>query len=216
MILFLLVLTVGTVGMIICALIRRKRFSLSVLKCVIFALLLTAVGVAGTKLLYFIESGFSSWDGVSFFGSVFLIPLVMPLVGLPFRQKPSQSLDICAPCVAVMIACMRVSCYISGCCGGVQACIGTFCFNWPTQIIESFCDVLILYWLMKREEKIGSDGRLYPYFMIMYSFMRFFIEFLRNTPKDWLMLSHGQWFCMAAILGALVWLFLLKRRRTDT
>ena len=40
---------------------------------------------------------------------------------------------------------------------------------------------------------------------------RFVIEFLRDTPKDWLKLSHGQWFSIIAVIAGIVWLALKTR-----
>lgn len=201
--------------MLVCILTRRKKFSLSVPQSVAFTLLLTATGVVGAKLLFFMESGFQGWEGISFFGSVFLIPLLVPLSGYLFRLTPGQPLDLCAPCVAIMIAVLRVNCFLSGCCGGWSVCIGSLCFHWPTQIIESFGDVFILYQLLSQENKSAYNGRLYPSFMILYGVLRFFIEFLRDTPKNWLMMSHGQWFAVASILIGALWI-LWKKTKGDT
>ena len=209
---FLVILTCGAVAMLACTIYRRKKYFLNILQCVVFTVLLTLVGVAGAKLLFAMESGFQAWDGVSFFGSVFLIPVVMPLIGLLFRLRPNQALDVCAPCVAAMIACLRINCFVSGCCGGWEVCIGSLCFAWPTQIIDSLWDLLLMERMMTRELKVPSDGKLYPMFMVLYSVMRFFLEFLRDTPKDWLMLSHGQWFSLAALLLGVVWIVFLKKR----
>lgn len=212
---FLLILICGAAGMFVCAVHRRQKYSITVLQCVFFTVLLTLVGVAGAKLLFALENGFRAWNGVSFFGSVFLIPIVMPLVGYLFRLRPNQILDICAPCVAVMIACLRVNCFVSGCCGGWEVCLGTLRFAWPTQIIDSLWNLLIMERMMTREQTVPSNGKLYPMFMVMYSLMRFFLEFLRDTPKNWLMLSHGQWFSLAALIVGGAWLLLLKRRNAE-
>lgn len=207
-----LMLILGMVGMFVCACLRRERFGLNRRKCVAFTVLLTIIGVLGAMLLYFLESG--SFGGVSFYGSVILIPLLMPLVGLLFRLKPGQTMDLCGPCVAIMIGCLRINCFLSGCCGGWEACIGSFCFHWPTQFIDSVADFAILAWLLQIEEKQPHSGKLYPMFMMAYSIMRFFLEFLRDTSKDWLYLSHGQWFALASILIGYVWMMLLKRKHT--
>ena len=102
---------------------HRDRYSLSVPKALLFTLLLALCGLTGAKLLCFLENGFV-WGGVSFFGSVFLIPPLMGLLGLLFGLRPGQSLDACAPCVAVMIAFMRFGCFLNGCCD-----ICRFCFH---------------------------------------------------------------------------------------
>ena len=199
--------------MLACILYQRKHFSLSVLQSIVFTICLTAIGVAGAKIMYFLESGLQSWGGISFFGSVFLIPVLMPLLGWLFRLKRGQTLDLCAPCVAVMIATLRVNCFLSGCCGGWQVCVGTLCFHWPTQILESLCDVAILHFLLNRKDLQVRMGLGYPWFMLLYGIMRFLIEFLRDTPKDWLMLSHGQWFSACAVLAGGMILLAAKRRK---
>lgn len=207
---FWLMLTVGIAGMFLCANSRRGVFGLSCVQSGVFSLLLTVCGVAGTVLLYFLETG--SFGGVSFYGSVFLIPLLMPLVGRMFRLSPGQTLDICGPCVAIMIGCMRFSCFLTGCCGGWQVCLGSLCFEWPTQMLDSICDFIICGWLLRKEEQTSQSGVLYPMFMASYSAMRFFIEFLRDTQKDWLYMSHGQWFALTAILIGAVWIYMDSKR----
>jgi len=203
-----LMLAVGAFGMFLCVLYRRKYFPLKWLGSVIFTLTLTVVGVLGAKLLFVLENlretlenGLSA-GGVSFFGSVFLILLLMPVLGRLFQMHGGQTLDLCAPCVAIMIGCMRVGCFLAGCCGGWEASIGGWHFHWPTQAMDSIGDFAILLLLLQWEEQGKQKNLLYPWFMVLYSTMRFFIEFLRDTPKDWLLLSHGQWFSlMAAAIG---------------
>lgn len=214
-----LMLLTGAVGMGVCLYKRRKRFLLSGPKCVAFTVLLTVVGFAGAKLLFILENirqtleNGLSLGGVSFFGSVFLIPMLMPLVGRLFGLRGGPTMDICGPCVAIMIGCMRVGCYLQGCCGGWEACFGDICFVWPTQAIDSIADFAILAWLLQTESEGRGEGKLYPIFMVSYSAMRFFLEFLRDTPKDWLLMSHGQWFSLTAILIGAVWLKLGQRRK---
>lgn len=209
-----LMLTLGTLGMMLCAVNRRERFRLKKWQCILFSLLLTVVGVTGAMLLYFLETG--TFGGVSFYGSVFLIPLLMPLVGMLFRLRPGQTMDLCGPCVAIMIGCMRFGCFLTGCCGGWTVCLGSLCFEWPTQILDSVGDFAIMTWLLQTEDQTPGSGRLYPWFMVTYSAMRFCLEFLRDTPKDWLYFSHGQWFAAGAVVMGLLWLALQKRQTKQT
>ena len=205
-----LTLGIGTLGMLYCILRRRDRFALPRIKSVLITAILTAVGVAGAMLLFVLENGLPA-GGFSFFGSVFLIPLLMPLAGRLFRLTCAQTLDICAPCVAVMIGCMRFGCFLCGCCGGWEVCIGELCFAWPTQAVESIGDFVILGLLLKWGEADRYTSHLYPMFMLLYGVMRFYIEFFRDTPKDWLYLSHGQWFSLIAIVVGALWVFLTKK-----
>ena len=96
-----MMLGIGSLGMLMYALYIRKEYSLAVWRCVLFAFVLTVVGVLGAKLLYVLENirhtleNGISFGGVSFFGSVFLIPLLMPLTGKMFRLKPGAVMDLC-------------------------------------------------------------------------------------------------------------------------
>lgn len=195
-----LMFVVGGCSMGVLMVRRRVRYSLSVSKALLFALLLAVCGLAGAKLLCFLENGFV-WGGVSFFGSVFLIPPLMGLLGRLFGLRPGQSLDACTPCVAIMIAFMRFGCFLNGCCGGWEMALGGFRFHWPTQAMESIGDFCILGMLLQMEERDAHPGKRYAVFLVGYGVLRFFVEFLRDTPKEWLGLGHGQWF---AVLGCLI------------
>lgn len=212
-----LMLFIGTLGMMVYLWCDRERFSLSHLSCILFTFVLTITGFLGAKLLFVLENlktvldGSISLRGVSFFGSVFLIPLCMPIIGKLFHLKANQTLDICAPCVAIMIGCMRVGCFFSGCCGGWEFFIADISFHWPTQAMESIGDFLILGLLLSLGEEKVHSGKLYPIFMLTYSILRFFIEFLRDTPKNWICMSHGQWFAIVAIIVGFMWIKLKNR-----
>lgn len=217
-----LMLAVGAFGMLLCVLYRRKRFTLRWEACVLFTLILTVVGVLGAKLLFILENlqealkNGLSLGGVSFFGSVFLVLVLMPFMGKLFRLRGGEVLDICAPCVAIMIGCMRVGCFLAGCCGGWEVRLGNWCFHWPTQAMDSIGDFAILFLLMQWEEQRKQKNLLYPWFLVLYSTMRFFIEFLRDTPKDWLFLSHGQWFSLAAAAIGGCMIIAAKKNRKST
>jgi phosphatidylglycerol:prolipoprotein diacylglycerol transferase len=202
---------IGALGMLVCVVMRRERYRLNVLQCFVFALLLTACGIAGARLLSFLESGMKAFGGVSFYGSIFLIPMVMPIVGLPFRLKPWETTDLCAPCGAIMMVFVRIGCLIGGCCGGWVVYIGDIYFAWPTQIMECIGDLLIAYWLLRVEKREKWQGLLNPLWMISYSIMRFLLEFLRYTPEKWHNLGYGQWSAMMAIVISVVWIKIHKR-----
>lgn len=193
---------------------RRRRFAIGVPQSIALTVVLALCGVAGAKLLYAFENGFR-WDGVSFYGAVWLVLVLMPLVGLIFGLRPSATLDLCAPCVTAMVTCLRFNCLLAGCCGGWLAKVGGVSFRWPTQMIESLGDLLILFFLLVQEQKGQQKGRLYPLFLCLYGTMRFFIEFLRDTPKE-LLLSNGQWFSLVSLAVGGIWLYGKRREKTKT
>lgn len=197
-------LGIGAIAMLVLMLARRRAYSLSIIQSSIYTLLLLMTGIAGAKLLFFFECGMESFSGMSFFGAVYLVLLAMPLVGLLFKLKPKDSLDACAPCVAAIVGFQRFGCFCAGCCGGIS--IGNTAMVWPTQLMEGFGDMLILSILLYIEKKEDSRGKGYPTFLLCYGIMRFVIEFVRDTSKDWLGLSHGQWFSIVGLGIALLML----------
>lgn len=214
-----LMLLVGSIGMLVLLLFRRKIFSLSIFQSVLITVFLTVAGVLGAKILFILENiketleNGISLSGVSFFGSVFFIPMIMPLVGKLFKLKFGETLDICGPCVAIMIGCLRIGCLMQGCCGGWVVQLGDISFVWPTQLMEFVCDIVILIWLLRFEKLKQMKNLLYPLFMISYSVIRFFIEFLRYKSELWLGLGHGQWFAILAIVLGVSWIFVVLKKK---
>lgn len=203
-------LAIGAVAMLVLMLLRRHQYTLSIAQASIYTFLLLVTGIAGAKLLFFLECGMESFSGMSFYGAVYLVLLAMPLIGLVFRMKPADSLDACAPCVAAIVGFQRFGCFCAGCCGGIP--MGNGNMLWPTQLMEGFGDMLILCLLLTAEKRDENKGNRYLWFLISYGMMRFAIEFVRDTPKDWLGLSHGQWFSIAGIgvallmvIGDMIW-----------
>lgn len=188
---------------------RKSLYHLNTVQAVLFAVCVMCSGLAGCKVLYIFEN----WGdpitvgGFSFFGAVFLVPLLMMLFGLLFRLRPGQSVSASAPCVCAMIGTIRVGCFLNGCCGGWTTATG---FTWPTQAIESIGDFIILFVLLHKEEK--GETCIYPLFMLYYGILRFLVEFLRDTSKDWMGMSHGQWFALISIAFALVQLYVRRNR----
>lgn len=209
---------VGVVAMFVIMLDRRRQFELSIGKATTFTLGLTVCGVASVKLLYILENIQEvleygvSLGGMSFFGAVFFVPLFMYPVGKLLSMRFEQTADACALCVLAMIGCIRVGCFLAGCCSGTQVEIGSLIFCWPTQAVESIGDFTILATLYDYHKRCIHVGKLYPMFMIGYSVLRFFVEFFRNTTKDWLGMGHGHWFAVFALIIGFAWLGLGKKK----
>ena len=222
---YYLAMVLGYVAMVVLMLLPKRRalYRLSILNAVMFATAGLISGILGCKFLYVIENykyvvkhGLKL-GGFSFFGAALLGPLLMLLLSKPFKLSPAESLDNTAVCVVAMLGTIRIGCFCNGCCGGRIFFFEHFDFSFPTQLIELACDALILVWLLRTEARPDNRGRLYGRFLLSYGIARFFIEFLRSTPKDWLGLSHGQWFSLIAIIaGAVAELLFISRRTVNT
>ena len=211
---------VGIVGMMLLCLARRKRFRISAGLAVITALLLAVFGYIGAKLLYIIENwnlvikNGVSLNGVSFFGTVFFMPLILPLFAKLFHKSPSSYLDYCTPAGLLMLICIRTGCFFNGCCQGLSLTVHGNPTVLPAQLLECALDLVLLDFILFNEKSLPK-GKLYFLFMGGYGLLRFVVEFIRDTPKTMLGLSNGQWFSLIAIfLAAAAWLFQSKKGRS--
>lgn len=203
----------GFVFMLVLMLRRKKQYSLNTGQAILFTVCVMFSGVLGCKLLYILEHLGEpfEWGGFSFFGAVFLVPVLMILFGKLFRLSPGKSTDAAAICVCAMIGTIRIGCFGNGCCGGRTTAGG---FTWPTQIMESIGDFVILYYLI-RMEKEGKKG-LYPRFMVAYGVLRFIIEFFRATSEG-KVLDEAHFLALISIaIGLSIVLSLLGLKKNST
>ena len=210
----------GFVVMVVLMVLPRRRaiYGLSIPKAVLYAFCVLVAGILGCKLLYVVENFKSvrqdgiSFGGFSFYGAVLVVPLLVLLFRLPFRMSIGDAMDNAAVNILGMLGTIRIGCFLNGCCGGITGRIGAKIFTWPTQLMEAVCDFGILAWLLVSESMPGrpARGKLYPRFLVSYGIVRFIIEVLRDTPKDWLGLSHGQWFSIVAVIAGICWTILSK------
>ena len=211
---YYLMMLVGFLAMGCVTLHRKKYYNMTTIQAWLFTTMVMVAGLIGCKLLFVLEgwpdtlkNGIIS-GGFSFFGAVFFVPIIMFICKRLFHLNTTQTFDATALCGVTMVGSIRFGCFLNGCCGGLCVTINEMSFCWPTQAAESIGDFLILFYLLSLQEKESRAGELYPIFMFLYGTMRFAIEFFRDTPKDWLYLSHGQWFSILAVAiggGLMCW-----------
>lgn len=85
--------------------------------------------------------------------------------------------------------------------------------RWPTQLFESFKNIItfeiILYlFYFKRLKK----GELTAWFLILYNFLRFLVDFLREADVDLGLISMGQ---LLSLIFGIIGLFLLFKVKKD-
>lgn len=197
---------VGVIAMGVLVIKRRNLYNISLFGAIMTTVLITIFGVVGAKLLGTLQnfesvlSNGMSVAGFSFFGAVYMVPLGLLLFATPLGTTKKQMLDAIAPCMAAIVAFMRVGCFLNGCCGGLEATVVGFTFHWPTHILESFGDFVVLGMILHLEEKHKFEGKLYAVFLGGYGILRFIVEFMRDTDKRLLGLGDGQWLALLAIL----------------
>ncbi len=210
----------GILFMCIICTLRKDMCKLSTVKAIATGILLAILGFVGAKILFVIENihyilqnnvGIG-WGGVSFFGTVFFMPLVIPVMGKLMKVDALAYLDFCTPAGIIMLASIRCGCFMAGCCHGITIWVASNPLIFPTQLMECTLDLFLLDYILKLERRHKFDNGRYIIFMGGYGIIRFFIEFLRDTPKTIWFLSNGQWFSVSCIL-ILCFYWDIKRRR---
>lgn len=122
-----------------------------------------------------------------------------------------SNLDYSTPAGIIMLACIRCGCFMRGCCHGITIWAASNPLIFPTQLMECTLNLFLLDYILKLERSHKFDKARYIIFMGTYGIIRFFIEFLRDTPKNLCLLSNGQWFSIICIFILLF--YLLSKRK---
>jgi len=199
-------------------------------------------GIAGAKLLLFVFDWeyYARHPGEILSlstlqaGGVFQGGLVFALAtGLFYLRKQKMSFlataDLFAPGIALGHALGRVGCFSAGCCWG-QQCDRPWAVTFtsslaherfgtplhvplhPTQLYEALAEAVVFVILYLRYSPARRRGSLIGLYLILYSTVRFAVEFVRahDQPNPFGgPLSTTQWIALA-LAGAGVWL--LARR----
>lgn len=191
---------------------RGKKYGYGKISSIFLTTALVLCGCIGAKILYVLENPareFSITNGMSFFGSVFFIPLAMGIISLIARKDALLCADFYSPSVLLILAFMR---YFSGCCGGRLLMLGERAIRPPAQLIECAFDLIIFAILLKTDRIGHTKGILYPLFMVMYSFVRFLIEFIRTNERIFWGFTQGQLLSGITFVLGIAVLIILKRR----
>ena len=208
----ILIISGGTVAMLILMLLRRKTFpQVQIWKYPVISILLTCAGVAGAMLMYFLESG--QFGGTSFFGAILFVPVLM-LPALLLRVSYGTLMDLCAPAECLMLAFMKVDCLISDCCIGKY--LPALGFQFPSQIIEMMTTLIIMFILLQLERNPKNRNTLYAHYLLFYGVTRFILNWFRYGVKPFVwVLPAGNFWSIVAILLGLLWLA-IKTKRSQT
>ena len=183
--------------------------------------------------LDFLRSGGVFYGGL--IGAVLMGYFLMKRYKLPWWKTA----DACAPGIAIGNFFGRQGCFAAGCCWGKPTSlpwgvkftelgheitgVPTENYLHPTQLYESFAMLIVfgvLLWLHKRKR---FDGQVILLYAILYSIVRFTIEFFRDDPRGDILglttltdLSTSQMISLIIGIGALVLLVIRWRRSNAT
>lgn len=217
--LYFITIIIGLIICIVLSVIKRKKNQMSMTVAIAFPIIVLAVALIGGKLLYIIEkfdtvakNGIGI-DGFSLFGAIYLSVFACFIIGRFNKKRVAYLLDNTIFFELILLAAVRTGCFFNGCCGADAVWVDGKPIIVPIQLIEVFFDLVIFDICLKVKASKGTDGRMYPIFLIGYSVVRFFLEFGRNNPKTLLFLTNGQIFSLIGIaLGIILYRYFTNKR----
>ena len=215
---FLIVLLCGTLAMLFPIMMQSKWRKIRFWKSIIVSVLLTLVGTLGTYIMFFVENG--TIGGRSFYGAVFLVPVVFVLFSFILKIPYGILLDLCAPAECVMLALMKILCCITGCCAGralFTAANGNI-IRFPSQIVELVVAVALFVFLLFLSKSEKRQGTIYPLYLILYGGTRFVLNFLRAEWENvtWPIPYGTIWSFVSIVLGITVLAIVNYKQKKDS
>src|ERR1035438_9132055 len=181
-------------------------------------------GLAGAKLFMFLFNFRDYWNdpksiftlstlqAAGVYQGGFLLALVVAVLYMRHVKLPVfQTFDVFAPGIALGHAIGRLGCLAAGCCWGTE-CHLPWAITFtnpeanqitgvplniplhPSQLYESLAEVCIFAALMWRIRKPHAAGEVFGLYLILYSSVRFLVEFVHNHEQGLILgLSLTQW-----------------------
>lgn len=179
------------------------------------------IGIIGARLFFvlldisYYKSNpleiFQVWKGgLVYYGGFFAV-LIFAFLYCKYKKiNIVKLMDVFAPALALGHAFGRIGCFFSGCCYGKN----TDCFlavsqKHPTQLYEAFGNLIIFFILHNLLKKSHKDGYIFVLYIVMYSVLRFAVEFFRGDDRGVFIfgLSPAQNISIIVFVVAIVLLF---------
>lgn len=215
---------IGILAFIISCFIRRKKFDFSIKKIIFIIIIFISSALIGGRLYAIIsninkvkEQGISSITGFAIFGGITFATLAIFIYTKISKDTKYQIFDLITPGSALILALSKFGCFMNGCCAGIETKFG---WNFPVepnvsripiQLIESSITLIIFFVLLIIEKKNKGKSWLFMYFLGMYTFFRFFCEFLRDSYDIEKILTTAQIICIAYL--TLFGILLIRREK---
>jgi len=147
------------------------------------------------------------------------------------KLPPLKTADIFAPAIALGHGIGRIGCFMAGCCWGVE-CDRPWAVTFtnpaahelvgvplgtplhPTQLYEAISEFVIAAILYRMIRKPHANGSIIASYLILYSAVRFIVEFYRNHEQGNLgggPLDTSQWISLALFMAGTLWLFRTRK-----
>ena len=156
--------------------------------------------------------------GLAVFGG-FISAIISAIIYLKVKRAPFlRMFDLFAPFVALAHSIGRIGCFFNGCCYGLAYAWGIYsplqnAVLIPAQLIDSFLLLMLFVFLRVLQAKNKTPGRVFAFYLILYSLTRFCVEFIRgDSPRLYLGLTIFQLFSILFFMFGLAVYFKLRPR----
>ncbi len=152
--------------------------------------------------------------GANYYGCMFFYPIVLFVLCCIFWINPIKRFDFIAPALPFSLIFIRLGCLCMGCCNGIEWKYGMYNYvterpEVPTCLLEVILGLGILIFFFVRRKK-AKPGTLFPMYMLLYSFGRFFIEFFSTVRvKYFNFFNRYQFICLIGMVIGSVLLLLM-------
>jgi phosphatidylglycerol---prolipoprotein diacylglyceryl transferase len=219
-----------------------KRIGLEADRITDIGLVAALAGIVGAKLgmylfdwSYFSEHpremlALTTLQAAGVFQTGLILALLAAIWYIRRKRMPLlATFDVFAPGLALGHAIGRFGCFAAGCCWGSECTLPwavTFRDSFaherfgtplnvplhPSQLYEAGAELIIFAFLLWMFNRRGRDGALLGWYLVLYSAVRFAVEFVRYHDQPLrLGLSLTQWISLA-LLPVGVWLLIQARR----
>jgi len=126
--------------------------------------------------------------------------------------------DFFAPILPLAHAIGRIGCFFNGCCFGRVTDFGGVYFpddpepRFPVQLYESVLLFALSGFLFYRLSKRPKEGEVFMGYLVGYSLIRFFLEFLRGDQMRVHFLTLPQWMSLFLFAGGIFLLLAIKKK----
>ncbi len=231
-------IAVGFILGFILALRRGRQEDIAEERIVDLFFLIALSAILGSRLLFvlvnlehFRDDPFQIlkiWEGGLVFYGGLLLAVAVSFGYLRWKRLPVWKVaDLFSPAIALGLFFGRIGCFFAGCCYGKEtSLVWGMTFTdpnslaplnvtlHPTQIYEAIAGLLLFLFLSWKAKRKAFEGQIFFLFLLLYSALRFMIEFLRDDPRGFFlggMLSTSQGIGIFLALTSLFMLFYLKR-----
>ena len=209
---FTLFLIAGMALMIICMCwANHISYQFPIWKLIVSGVVLTAIGLLGAHIMSWIESG--NWTGRSFYGAVFLTPILLWPLSMILKMNYGRLMDLSAPAECIMLALLKVKCVIDGCCIGRIFNIHGGSYRFPSQFVECCIAVVLMIVLVLMIKQQRFEGRVFQSYLVLYGIIRFVLNLFRETTPWIGPFAAGNFWSLVSIAIGVISIILLKQHQ---